>query len=110
MNNKVEIDLDTYNKLYDNSKQYEELLKQYNALTETYIEYKKTKENEIEDLNKKIDNFLFNILDLDSNKYDNTEICNFNISDKNEIADYITENYLEKANKMFEDKEVKDNE
>lgn len=106
MNNKVEIDLKTYNKLYDDSKEYEELLKQYNALTETYIEYKKTKENEIEDLNKKIDNFLFNILDLDSNKYVHTEICNFNISDINEIADYITENYLEKANKMFEDKEV----
>lgn len=108
MNNKVEIDLKTYNKFYDDSKEYEELLKQYNLLTEIYIEYKKTKENEIEDLNKKIDNFLFNILDLDSNKYVNTEICNFNISDKNEIADYINENYLEKANKMFEDKEVKE--
>jgi short subunit dehydrogenase-like uncharacterized protein len=35
MNNKVEIDLKTYNKLYDDSKEYEELLKQYNALKET---------------------------------------------------------------------------
>ena len=100
--NKVEIDLETYNKLYDISKKNEELQKQYDSLMETHIKLKQKQELEIEKLNKEIDDFLFNCLDLDSSKYIDTEICNFNIDTKH-LAKYITENYLEKANKLFEE-------
>jgi hypothetical protein len=160
MNNKVEIDLKTYNKLYDDSKEYEELLKQYNALKETtkkeVLDTSITKNNiitddktkskyknglnlndnytitfkidaDIEDYLKNIEKIAF-LESVKSGKINGTTRTEFvndlireqyykliGASDEDTAEDinnkwlkYKSKNNLEKANKMFEDKEAKE--
>jgi hypothetical protein len=160
MNNKVEIDLKTYNKLYEDSKEYEELLKQYNALKETtkkeVLDTSITKNNiitddktkskyknglnlndnytitfkidaDIEDYLKNIEKIAF-LESVKSGKINGTTRTEFvndlireqyykliGASDEDTAEDinnkwlkYKSKNNLEKANKMFEDKEAKE--
>ena len=100
MNNCVIIDIEKYDDMVNESKEYSELLKEYNKQVFEKTELIDTiqkKDEEIERLNKTIKNILSNIVNDDVFKY-SKKIMNYDI--KEHVNEYLNDNFIDLINEI----------
>ena len=95
MNNCVIIDIEKYDDMVNELKEYSELLKEYNKQVFEKAELIDTiqkKDEEIEELKKTITNILSNIVNDDVFKY-SKKIMNYDI--KEHVNEYLNDNFID---------------
>lgn len=95
MKNCVIIDIEKYDDMVNESKEYSELLKEYNKRLIEKMDLEDTirnKDEEIEELKKTITNILSNIVNDDVFKY-SKKIMNYDI--KEHVNEYLNDNFID---------------
>ena len=95
MKNCVIIDIEKYDDMVNESKEYSELLKEYNKRLIEKMDLEDTirnKDEEIEELKKTITNILSNIVNDDVFKY-SEKIMNYDI--KEHVNEYLNDNFID---------------
>ena len=95
MKNCVIIDIEKYDDMVNESKEYSELLKEYNKRLIEKMDLEDTirnKDEEIEELKKTITNILSNIVNDDVFKY-SKKIMNYDI--KSDVHEYLNDNFID---------------
>ena len=95
MNNCVIIDIEKYDDMVNDIKEYSELLKEYNKRFVEKMDLEDTirnKDEEIERLNKTIKNILSNIVNDDVLKY-SKKVMSYDI--KSDVHEYLNENFID---------------
>lgn len=100
MNNCVIIDIEKYDDMVNEIKEYSELLKEYNKQVFEKTELIDTiqkKDEEIEELKKTITNILSNIVNDDVFKY-SKKVMNYDI--KSDVHEYLNDNFIDLIKKI----------